>query len=237
VISEPSAAALRRIAERAADLRHAYQAGFETAGAGSPRNATFARTVDPMSAVAPPDCWFAFSSDAGVRYGRDGRFALVDGALRASDGSAVLGYAPGSPALVELRAGRVDVALHRVADARVDADGSVTYARAALDPRTGERRVERVEVGRIALARFPAGTEAQRADASHVVAPPGVKARYGKPGDGDFPALRPFARDLGAVDPESGVRRLQEAYLSFEALQAAERQRRGFDRVAGDLVK
>jgi hypothetical protein len=42
---------------------------------------------------------------------------------------------------------------------------------------------------------------------------------------------------LGAVDPESGVRRLQEAYLSFEALQAAERQRRGFDRVAGDLVK
>jgi len=70
-----------------------------------------------------------------------------------------------------------------------------------------------------------------------VGAPPGVAPRYGRPGDADFPALRPFARDLGAIDPQSGVRRLQEAYLSFEALQAAERQRRGFDRVAGDLIK
>jgi flagellar basal body rod protein FlgG len=218
-------------------LRHAYRPGFEAADAGAPRNATFARTADPMSVAAPSDCWFAFSSDAGIRYGRDGTFALVDGTLRASDGAAVLGYAPGSTALVELRAGRVDVALHRVVDARIDADGSVTYARSALDPRTGERRVERVELGRIALARFPAGTEPARAGASHVVAPTGVGARYGKPGDAEFPALRPFARDLGSVDPETGVRRLQEAYLSFEALQAAERQRRGFDRVAGDLVK
>ena len=76
-----------------------------------------------------------------------------------------------------------------------------------------------------------------RADAGHVDAPPGVAPRYGRPGDAEFPALRTFSRDLGGVDPLGAVRRLQEAYLSFEALQAAERQRRSFDRVAGDLLK
>ena len=237
MIPDASAAALQRIAQRADELRHAYRPGFEPADARGPRSTHAVASLDPLSVAAPPECWFAFATAAGVRYGRDGGFSLADGTLRARDGAGVLGLAPGATALGPLRVDAVDAALGRVADARVDADGTLSYLRVALDPRSGARRSERVEVGRIALARFPAGTEATRVDAEHVGAPPGVAPRYGRPGDADFPALRPFARDLGAIDPQSGVRRLQEAYLSFEALQAAERQRRGFDRVAGELIK
>jgi hypothetical protein len=237
MISEGSAAALQRIAQRADDLRHVYQPGFEPSDARAPRSNSTARTMDPLSTGAPQGFWFAVAGADGVRYARDGAFALVDGTLRARDGVAVLGFAPGSTSLGALRVDPVDAALGRVADARIDADGTLSYERAALDPRSGRRRTERVEAGRLALARFPAGTEPVRSDATHVAAPPGVSAQYGRPGDADFPALRPFARDLGGIDPQSAVRRLQEAYLSFEALQAAERQKRGFDRVAGDLLK
>jgi hypothetical protein len=237
VIPDPSAAALQRIVQRADDLRHAYQPGFEPSDARAPRSNHAVPSLDPLSVAAPLQCWFAFGGPGGVRYGRDGGFAIVDGTLRARDGADVLGFAPGSNALGPLRVDAVDVALGRVADARIESDGTLAYARSALDPRTGARRSERVELGRVALARFPAGSEPLRADQEHVVPPPGIAAHYGRPGEADFAPLRPFARDLGAVDPLSGVRRLQEAYLSFEALQAAERQRRSFDRVAGDLIK
>ena len=237
MISENSAAALQRLAQRADDLRHAYEPGFEPSDARASRSTSAARSVDPLSVVAPADCWFATGSAASPRYGRDGAFVLVDGALRTRDGADVLGFVPGSRALAALRADPVDAALGRVGDPRVDADGTFSYVRGALDPRTGERRSERVEAGRIALVRFPAGTEPLRADATHVAPPPGIAPRLGRPGDADFPALRTNARDLGGVDPQRAVRRLQEAYLSFEALQAAERQQRSFDRVAGDLLK
>jgi hypothetical protein len=237
MIPDASAAALRRITQRAEDLRNAYEPGFEPGDVHAPRATNAARSLDPLSAAAPPGCWFAVAGPAGVRFGRDGGFTLADGTLRARDGAEVLGFASGSATLGPLRADPVDVALGRVSDARLEADGTLSYARNALDPRSGARRSERVELGRVALVRFPAGTEPVRADSGHVGAPPGVTARYGRPGDVDFPALRTFARDLGGVDPLGGVRRLQEAYLSFEALQAAERQRRSFDRVAGDLIK
>jgi flagellar basal body rod protein FlgG len=237
MISDASAAALQRIAQRADDLRHAYEPGFEPADARAPRSNHAVAALDPLSVAAPRGYWFAFTGPDGIRFGRDGGFTLVDGALRSRDGAEVLGFAASSGQLGTLHVDPIDAALGRASDPRLEADGTFTYARAGLDPRTGARRSDRVEAGRIALVRFPAGSEPLRADATHVLAPPGVAPRYGRPGEAEFPALETHARDLGAVDPQSGVRRLQEAYLSFEALQAAERQRRGFDRIAGDLIK
>jgi len=115
----------------------------------------------------------------------------------------------------------VDEALGQVAEERIENDGSVCYMRATLDPRTGKRRTELVMIGRVALARFPAGTQALRIDSVHVRAPRGVVPHIGMPADGNFPMVLPHARDVGKLDLLSGLGRLQEAYLSFEALKSA----------------
>ena len=79
-------------------------------------------------------------------------------------------------------------------------DGVLAYTRASIDPRTRERSVERVVVGRVALARFPAGGNPQRLDATHFGAVAGVVPHVGVPADGGFAALATRARDVGNVD-------------------------------------
>jgi hypothetical protein len=94
-----------------------------------------------------------------------------------------------------------------------------------------------VIVGRLALARLPAGTLAERAGATHVVPPHGVTPVVGRPADGTFAALTTFARDLGRLDLAAGLQRLQEAYLSFDALLSARHARGDVDKTTMDLVK
>ncbi|MGB8204596.1 MAG: hypothetical protein WCE83_07950, partial [Candidatus Baltobacteraceae bacterium] len=128
-------------------------------------------------------------------------------------------------------------ALGRVADPRIGADGTVSYPRTTVDPRGGERRSERVALGRLALARLPAGTQPVRLDATHVAAPAGVPVFVGVPADGTFAPLTTNARDRGRIDPAAGLQRLQEAYLAFEALQAEHMARLGTEKTTLDLLK
>jgi hypothetical protein len=190
-----------------------------------------------LSVVAPDGSYFVTENPGGVSYSRDGSFTFDDGTLRARDGAPVLGYGNGTKQPMQLQADPLDVALRRVANPRIDRDGTLSYERSSLDPRTSERRFERVRIGRIALARFPAGTQPVRRDALHVVAPRGVTASLARPGESEFGFVTPFARDLGRVDMVAGLERLQEAYLCYQALHSAGQARVGLERSAMDLVK
>jgi hypothetical protein len=239
MISAATSDALDRIATRASDVLAGYTSGFEPQradAAGQP--ASLERSQDPLSVVAPENTYFLVERGGATRYSRDGGFTFADGTLRAHDGAAVLGTAQGERAEPHpLTLDAIDRALGRISDERVESDGTVSYARTAIDPRSGERRVERVALGRVALARFPAGTQGSRFDATHFEAPRGVAPLVGQPSDGSFGPLRTYSRDTGRLDLLAGLQRLQEAYLSFEALRAAQQARGGLERTTLDLVK
>ncbi len=237
MLNGASLSALSRIAERANDLLNAYTPGFRptfsdvTAALPKPE-----KSSNPLSVVAPADGWFVVAAkDGSRRYTRDGEFEFRNGALVTSHGEPVMTLERG--VAVPLRADPVDVALGRCTDVRVESDGTLAYTRPALDPQTGERTVERVGIGRVALARFPAGTQPVRLDPSTYGAPHGVLPHFGTPADGSFGGLVTYARDRGALDLDSGIARLQEAYQAFSALGAANRARGKTESVAMDLVK
>jgi len=215
--------ALHRIEVRAQDVQHAYQGGFEPQARDVVAGTSQVEpSMDGLSVVAPEGGYFVVGDIAGApSYSRAGGFSLHDGVLRAGDGSPVLGFSMQGGAIGPLSLDRVDHALGRIADERIEKDGSVCYSRVAVDPRTGNRRIERVSIGRIALARFPVGTLPIRIDPTHVQAPRGIVPHVGIPGDGNFPMLLTHARDTGRLDLLNGLGRLQEAYLSFEALKTA----------------
>jgi flagellar basal body rod protein FlgG len=233
--------ALGRIAARAQDVLHAYQGGFEPAAhdATLAGKAAFEASLDPLSVVAPEGTYFVVGGAAGrpPSYSRDGSFTFTDGTLRASDGSVVLGTGTRGAQLGPLTIDPVDRALGQVSDERIEADGSVCYTRISVDPRTGARRTDRISVGRLALARFPAGTLPVRLDATHLAAPRGVTPHLGAPADGNFAMLTTHARDLGRLDLVAGLARLQEAYLSFEAIRAAGSAHGSVAKTTMDLVK
>ncbi len=116
-------------------------------------------------------------------------------------------------------------------------DGVLAYTRTSIDPRTRERSTERAVVGRVALARFPAGSNPQRLDATHFGAVAGIVPHVGAPADGAFPALATHARDIGNVDIDTGLQRLTEAYVAFSALQAANKAQGAGSKVVMDLLK
>jgi hypothetical protein len=241
VIDPALANAFARIGARQADLLHAYQPGFEpNASDAATRTPQRSDSLDPLCVAAPEGAYFVSAgTDGSERLSRDGAFRFVDGELRSSEGRPALGFASGERggALVRLRVDPVDAALGRAASPRIEADGTVAYTRSSVDPRGGGRRNERVALGRLALARLPAGTQPVRRDATHVGAPAGVAPLLGVPLGGTFGALATHARDLGRVDPAAGLQRLQEAYLAFDALRAANHARHDTDKTTMDLVK
>ncbi|HZO93328.1 MAG TPA: hypothetical protein VFB22_06120 [Candidatus Baltobacteraceae bacterium] len=233
--------AYERVAARAEDLQDLYRSG------ALPRNDDVRTaphvvpSTEPLDVVPPPDAWLVIRGSDGKRaYVRDGELRLDDGVLRTRDGADVLGY-PGGDARgavpVPLRVPETDRALGRARDARIEPDGTIAYTRAAIDPRTGARGVERVVLGRVALARFPAGTHPQRLDATRAAAPAGVVPHLGTPADGTFPMLAASSRDAGSIDVIGGVARLDEAYRAFEAMGAVMRTRAHADKTAVDLVR
>jgi len=239
MIDASTADALSRVASRARDLLQAYRGGFEpAAGDATIRGTASAPALDPLSVVAPEGSFFVTRAlDGTPLLSRDGSFGFVDGELRSSDGSVALGTTDATKTLRPLRIDPVDVALGRVSAPRIEADGSVCYLRSAVEPRSGERRSERVCIGRLMLARLPAGTLPERVDATHVRAPRGVLPLVGRPADGTFAPLTLHARDLGRLNFVAGLQRLQEAYLSLEALLSAHRARGATDKTTMDLVK
>ena len=226
---------------RAADLSNQFVPGFIPADDSDRASSIRAtRSLDPMSTVAPADAYYVAQDAQGRRfYSRESALRLEDGVLRTRDGSVILGFSDGQTggAPNTLVADPVDVALGRISDPHVDANGNVAYTRNTIDPKTAEVRPEQIVVGRIALARFPAGTQIDAADGVHITAPGGVEPRIGRPGEGEFAKLIPQSTDLGQIDMAKGLLHLRDAYLAFSALQSAKHARGHTDKIAMDLVK
>jgi hypothetical protein len=239
VIDPNVSGAFARLDARRRDALGAFESGFEPEIADVAGRAGIQPSANPLSVVAPEGTFFVATNGAsGVSFSRNGTFEIANGELRFSGGGPVLGFALGKPgAVVPLRVDPYDAALGHATDPRVEADGTFAYARSTIDPRTGERRTERVAIGRVALARFPAGTQPERVDATHVRAPAGVSAHFGMPTDGRFAALATHARDLGRVDVIAGLERLREAYDDLDAVRAAGKAHGTLDRTTMDLLK
>jgi len=243
MINPGPAQVLADVAARASEMLHAYEPGYETAD-DRIRSATLARSepaLDPMSVAGPEGAYFAGVDPNGTPfYSRDGSFRLEGSSVTWADGSAVLGYpagsAPGS-APVKLRVDPIDAALGRVGEPHVEADGSVAYTRTSIDPKTGKKNDERVVAGRVALARFPAGTAVVPVSATRVGLPAGIAPTLGSPGASGFGQLTPKSRDLGSVNFEAGLDQLREAYLALDAMSASDRIADKDAHVAMDLIK
>jgi flagellar basal body rod protein FlgG len=231
-------AALDRIEERAADVRRAF-----TGGALPQRDdvATAAPvsyfTLDPLSVSAPAGAYFVTRDARGdLGYTRDGKFALRDGRLVDEAGNAVQRIMPDGT-LADLMLDPVDSTLARAGDERIESDGTLSYARGLVDPRNAGRQIQRLAVGRLALARFPAGTRMESSDGVTYRPPGGIGARVGVPGSGEMGALTPMHRDRSRIDVDRSLLRLKEAFMAFDALHAAESAKSNFGKTAMGLVK
>jgi flagellar basal body rod protein FlgG len=236
-VSPMIGAALERIEERADDVRRAFTPGAEPLLDDSGRDEVSYPASDPLS-VAPPDrLYFVERSVSGeVRYTRDGSFVLRDGVLCSRDGGSILGYSRAGT-LGELRCDMLDLALGRVAGVRVGADGSVGYERSVVDPRTGRRDMQRISMGRIALARFAAGTRLGERDDGGLVAIDDAVPRLGVPGEGGFGAVTPARRESSGIDIDRSIDRLRAAYVEFDAMQAVYQAQNGVAKGAVDIIK
>jgi flagellar basal body rod protein FlgG len=232
-------AALDRIAERAGDVRRAFTPAAvpqrDDVATSAPSSGF---TLDPLSVAAPDGTYFIVSDSRGhMAYTRDGAFALRDGRLVAPDGASVFGVrAPGAE-LSELDVEPVDAALGRVGEPHIESDGRLVYRRNTLDPRSGARNVQRVVIGRIALARFPAGTRLDQNDPNHSLAPRGQTPEVGLPGDDGFAQLATMQRERSRVNLDESLARLDDAYLAFDALAAAEAAKGHLGKTVMDLLK
>ncbi|HEY2555290.1 MAG TPA: hypothetical protein VGI15_08560 [Candidatus Cybelea sp.] len=230
-------AALDRITERAADVRRAFVPGSVPQHDDVATPAAISDfTLDPLSVYAAGGVYFVARDARGeAGFTSDGSFALRNGRLEDRVGRAICGL-DGSDRLVELRVDSIDEALGRAAYARLEADGSLVYERTSIDPRSGMRATRRIVAGRLALARFPAGTRLSEKDGLRV-APPGVDAQMGAAGHDGFAALEPLHRSRSRVDIDESLARLKEAYIAFDALQAAETAKGHLGKTAMDLLK
>lgn len=238
-LSSSLSAALDRIAERAADVRRAYTPGAvpQHDDVATPtKRSDF--TFDPLAVTAPDGVYFITNDDQGrTEYTSDGSFQLRGGKLVDADGRPILGERTPTGALGELVVDPVDEALGRIRDAGIERDGSFAYRRDVVDPRSGRHESQRVIVGRLALARFPAGTRLETSDGSHCIAPAGVVAQNGFATEPGFAPLTPMQREHSRIDVDESLVRLKDAYLAFDALQAAEAARAHLGKTAMDLLK
>jgi flagellar basal body rod protein FlgG len=231
--------ALDRIAARAADVRRAYTPGAIPQYDDVATTASVSDfTLDPLAVVAPDGAYFIARDGRGRDiYTRDGLFALRGGTLVDADGRSILGARDGKGPLRTLCVDPIDAALGRVRDVAIDRNGALSYRRETIDPRSGERTLQRLSVGRIALARFPAGTRLETTDGSHMVPPAGTTLQTGFAEDGSFAALLPMQRERSRVDIDESLIRLKDAYLTFDALQAAQAAKGRLSKTAMDLLK
>jgi flagellar basal body rod protein FlgG len=226
---------MQRIEERAADVRRAFTPGAQPSFDDVDRSETSYPTLDPLSVAPPENGYFVTRGENdSLRYTRNGSLVLRDGVLCSGDGRPVLGYA--RRGLSELSVDRVDLALGRAGNARIDERGNLVYDRAVVDPRSGAHEVRSVVVGRIALARFPAGTRLVD-DGGTLGAPQGVAPRYGAAGDGDFAPLATMRRQSSGVDIGRSIERLRIAYRELDAMQGVYRAQYAADKTAMDVVK
>lgn len=230
--------ALDEIAVRERDVLQAYTPGAMPVRGDVARNAPPDFALDPLSAAVPANAYFITRDERGrLLFTREGTFSVRDGALVDAQGREVMGFSNDGATLTPLHGDTVDAALGLTSTAQIDANGSVTYERATIDPRTGAAHVDRPAIGRIALARFAPATKLQMVDPQHASAPAGITPHIGRPGDGNFDALQPFAREKSGVDIDLGLQRLQDAYLALDAIAAAGKAQGDVQKTAMDLLK
>jgi flagellar basal body rod protein FlgG len=236
-LSAPMSAALDRIADRASDVRRAFEPGAVPShdDVASPHASSPA--LDPLSVAIPADAYAIAGTDRGNVYARDGSFALRDGALIDARGRPVMGTTSKGGALGALSIDPVDAALGRASNVRVEADGTLSYDRWAIDPRSGAREAQRVVAGRVALARFPAGSALEITRDGILRAPSGVVPHVGAPGDDGFAPLQTMRNTGFGIDIDASLARLKDAYDAFDALQAAQAARGRLGKTAMDLLK
>ena len=238
MVGNATSHALGEIASRQADLRGAYTPGATPSHADVATPDIPQATLDPLSVAVPSDAYLVGRDERGRQtYTRDGILHLADNTLVDRFNQPVLGFGNSRVTLQPLRVDPVDAALGRTAGLHIGADGTVSYLRSAIDPRTGNRTSEEVVVGRVALARFSAATKLQPIDQTRMTAPPGVRPHVGNPGDGNFGALRPNMQSSSGIDINLGIEKLSEAYLAFDALRAAHAAQGKVEKTAMDLVK
>lgn len=238
LISGAVTRALDDISVRERDVMQAFTPGAAPERGDVAEPAHSSTVFDPLSAAPPPDAYFMTTDERGrTVFTRDGSFAFSNGALVDAQGQPVLGYRNDGAPLGALRADSVDVALGCVRSAHVEPGGIVAYERTAIDPRTGRRERQRSVIGQIALARFAPGTRLQAVDARHVAAPSSIAPHIGRPGDGNFGSLTPFARESSGISIDLGLQRLQEAYLALDAIRAAGKAQGSVQKTAMDLLK
>ena len=230
---------LELISQRAGDVYKAFTPGALPERADVETNAPQSRAVlDPLAVSAPDDDYFVTFDDRGrTTYTRDGQMHLVNGRLAGSNGRPMLGYGANASAAAELNVDPVDGALGRVRNMRIETDGTVAYDRRTVDPRSGAAQMQRVSIGRLALARFPAATKLTNAADGTVMPPPGVVPHLGRAADGNFGALAPMRRDESRIDLDRSLERLHDAYVAFDALQAVHKAQGQTGKVAMDLLK
>jgi flagellar basal body rod protein FlgG len=235
-VSPALSAALERIDARASDVYRAFTPGAQPAFDDVARVQTSYVEENPLSVAPPAHAYFIErGADGDVCYSRNGSFALRDGVLRSRDGKLVLGYATGRD-LSEIRIDPVDLALGRASDMRIAADGSLVYRRLVVDPRTGTSEARTIVAGRVALARFPAGTRLHEAGGD-LAGPNGVQPQIGMPSADGFDAVAPMRRQSSGIDVDESIDQLRLAYLDFDAVAAAYRARYDEAKSAMDVVK
>jgi hypothetical protein len=139
--------------------------------------------------------------------------------------------------MVELSIDPVDAALDRASNVRVESDGTLAYERWSIDPRSGVREAHRIAAGRIALARFPAGSRLERRRDGTLAAATSIVPHVGAPSDDSFGALQTLRRTGSGIDIDASLARLKDAYDAFDALQAAQAAKGQFGKTAMDLLK
>ncbi len=243
MIDPQTSRAIETIEARANELYRAYTPGFipvertTRVPSGTVRADTGKSELD---VAAPANTFFVGQDSLGRRFfSRNGMFSLTGGTLRTQNGSTVLGYpASGQPCgLAPLAADPVDVALGRLFDPRIEPDGTVAYSRRIVDPKIGAARSERVVIGHVALARFPAATDLAAADGVHVTAPSGVEPRVGAPGSEGLGLVSPRRIDRGTYDVKAGLAELREAYMNFDALRSALNSQHKDQKTVMDMIK
>lgn len=229
-------AALERVEERAGDVKRAFSSGatplFDDVG----REGGSLPTLDPLSAAPPDGAYFIErNEDGSFCYTRDGSFSLRNGVLCAEDGRPVLGRLPNGT-FGELKVDSIDAALGQTHNTRIDANGTFEYAKAVVNPLNGQRESHRVVVGRVALARFAAGTRLENRGPVASAAP-GIEPHIGVPGDGNFQLVQAMHRERSGIEVDESLMRLKNAYIDFDALQAVYQAQNGSVKAAMDLVK
>ncbi len=238
MVSSAAARALADIASRASDVMRAFTPGAVPLNNDSVTQAQTQWSSDPLSVAAPKNSYFIAAEEHGRHmYTRDGQFGVYQSTLVDRYNRPLMGFKKHGESLEALRIDPVDAALHRAKDVHIEANGSVSYTRSLVDPRTGEAHSGRVTVGRLALARFPAASQLQPLDATRSLAPPGVVPHVGLPGDGNFEKVTPNAREGSRLSFTDSIEKLREAYLALDALRSVQTVQGKVEKTTLDLVK